>query len=87
MPDGPGAARGKEQADMAEHCWNCATPLRWSVGTGAFCPNPACDVVDALDPGATYEVHIRLDHTPERAERPLTEAARAVARRELAPQG
>jgi hypothetical protein len=34
---------------MAERCWHCATLVRWSADIGDFCPNPSCDVVDALD--------------------------------------
>lgn len=34
---------------MTERCWKCATPVRSSPGIGEFCPNPACDVFDALD--------------------------------------
>jgi hypothetical protein len=46
---------------MAEQCWKCATPLRSSAVIGDFCPNPACDVVDALDPSDVFEVRIILD--------------------------
>lgn len=46
---------------MAEQCWKCATPLRSSAGIGEFCPNPACDVVDALDRRDVFEVRIILD--------------------------
>ncbi|WP_158287720.1 hypothetical protein [Falsiroseomonas bella] len=72
---------------MAEHCWKCATPVAWSAGTGAFCPNPACDVVDALDPDAAYEVRIRLDHASEDNEPGIPGTRRTAPHRELAPQG
>jgi hypothetical protein len=66
---------------MAEQCWKCESPLRWSAAIGDFCPNPSCDVVDALDLGASrFEIHLVTAPTAA----PLPRTARAIAR---APSG
>jgi hypothetical protein len=44
---------------MAERCWKCATPLRWSADIGDFCANPSCGVMDALDGEAEdFAIHV-----------------------------
>ncbi|WP_137180131.1 hypothetical protein [Roseomonas sp. AR75] len=53
---------------MAEQCWKCGTPLQVGAGIGAYCPNPACDVVDAVAQADAWEVRIRLDPPPPAAQ-------------------
>jgi hypothetical protein len=86
-PDGPGATvGGKERADMAERCWKCASPIGWNAAIGAFCTNPDCDVLDALDSKETFEVRILLEAVPAAAPQGAPKPA-LVRSRDLAPQG
>jgi hypothetical protein len=49
---------------MAERCWKCASAIGWNAAIGAFCTNPDCDVLDALDSEETFEVRILLETVP-----------------------
>lgn len=70
---------------MPEQCWKCATPIRWSAGIGAFCPNPACDVLDALEPEQTWEIRIVLEPTAPTAAAPGAAVAAEPALELTAP--
>jgi 3-dehydroquinate dehydratase len=83
-PDGPGTVGDKEQADMAERCWKCASAIGWNAAIGAFCTNPECDVLDALDSAETFEVRILIEPAaaavPQGVPAPALVAYRALER-------